>query len=554
MELTVPGLALVTVPVMETDAALWKTLMFDGIDEMAVEKVTAAFGTIDIVASGRAVGAACPDCGHNSARVHGSYQRRLRDLPLGEWSVVILLTVRRFVCDASTCPRRTFVEPFAHLACPYARFTTRLGHLLEIIGLALAGRAGARMAAQLGLGAGRMTLLRRVMSLPDPQFSTPRVIGVDDFATRRGNSYATVITDGERHHPIDVLPGREAAPLTAWLKAHPGADVICRDRAGAYAEAAALGAPGALQVADRFHILQNLNQAVEKCVAAHRDCLRTIVPPVDDQAIVASAAKSETEVDPSVAPMPTGRRAERMRAHHALVHGLLSEGMGLRAIARHLGWGRHTVQRYARADRWQDMVTGRRTRPSRFDVHLSYLQRRIDETDGAITIKDLREELAGRGHRVPYTSLRDWARSRLDWPDAPLTARAAPSVRTVVGWITRHPDTLTEDESTQLKAVLDVCPELDQAHDLVRDFAQMLARRTGADLPDWISAARAAQLPGITGFTHGLTADLEAVIAGLTVHWSSGGTEGAVNRVKKIKRQFYGRAGFELLRKLILLE
>ncbi|MFP3989487.1 transposase [Streptomyces sp. E11-3] len=243
-----------------------------------------------------------------------------------------------------------------------------------------------------------------------------------------------------------------------------------------------------------------------------------------------------------------------MRAHHALVHGLLSEGMGLRAIARHLGWGRHTVQRYARTARWQDMVTGHRTRPSRLDIHQPYLQRRIDETDGAITTTQLREELAACGHRVPYSSLRDWTRSRLTWPDAPAPAAAAPSVRTVVGWITRHPDTLAEDDTTQLKAVLDTCPELHQTHELVRDFAQMLAHRTGAALPDWISTARTAQLPGITSFAHGLTADLEAVIAGLTVHWSSGGTEGAVNRVKKIKRQLYGRAGFELLRKLILLQ
>ncbi|MGW0712381.1 transposase [Streptomyces sp. NPDC002643] len=310
-------------------------------------------------------------------------------------------------------------------------------------------------------------------------------------------------------------------------------------------EGAALGAPDALQVADRFHILQNLNQAVEKCVAAHRDCLRIAAPP---------PAPATTSTRTAEIELPAGRRAERMRAHHALVHGLLREGMGLRAIARHLGWGRHTVQRYARAARWQDMVTGRRTRSSHLDVHQSYLQRRIDDTDGVITIKDLREELATRGHRVPYSSLRDWARSRLEWPDAPTPTAAAPSVRTVVGWITRHPDTLTEDETTQLKAVLDACPELDQTHQLVRAFTQMLARRTGADLPDWISTARATRLPGMTGFAHGLTTDLEAVIAGLTVHWSSGGTEGAVNRIKKIKRQLYGRAGFELLRKMILLQ
>ncbi|WP_369229274.1 transposase [Streptomyces sp. R21] len=126
-------------------------------------------------------------------------------------------------------------------------------------------------------------------------------------------------------------------------------------------------------------------------------------------------------------------------------------------------------------------------------------------------------------------------------------------MRTVVGGITRHPDTLTEDETTQLKAVFDARPELDQTHELVRDFAQMPVRRTGADQPDWIRAARAARQPGISGFAHGLNTDLEAVIAGLTVHWSSGGTEGAVNRMKKTKRQLYGRSGFQLLRKMISL-
>ncbi|MFG2732114.1 transposase [Streptomyces canus] len=243
-----------------------------------------------------------------------------------------------------------------------------------------------------------------------------------------------------------------------------------------------------------------------------------------------------------------------MRAHHALVHGLLNEGMGLRAIARHLGWGRHTVQRFARAARWQDAVTGRRTRPSRLDVHRPYLQRRIDETAGAISIKELREELAALGRPVPYSSLRDWARSRLQWPDNPARPPAPPSVRQVTGWLTRRPSMLTEDEHQQLKAVLDACPELATAHRLVRDFGNMLTQRTGVLLPAWIEDAAEADLPGLTGFARGLTSDFDAVTAGLTLRWSSGGTEGAVNRIKKIKRQLYGRAEFELLRKMILLQ
>ncbi len=348
-----------TVLVMKADASFWDSLVFDGIDDLAVEAVTAVFGTVNVVARGRAAGVTCPDCSGFSDRVHDSYQRRLRDLPLGEFRVVILLTVRRFVCDSADCPRRTFAEPFAQLTTPYARFISRLNRTLEHIGLALAGRAGSRLAAQLGFDAGRMTLLRRVMALPDPQPSTPRVVGVDDFATRRGQSYATVITDGERHHPIDVLPGREAAPLAAWLTARPGVEIICRDRAGAYAEGARLGAPDALQVADRFHLWQGLGRAVETCVAAHRECLRAPTPP--------TPPNTDTQQgDPGLPGLePAGRRAQRKKAAHALVHELLKQGHSRRAIARHLGWGLNTVLRYASAPHWQNTLRENRPRPSR---------------------------------------------------------------------------------------------------------------------------------------------------------------------------------------------
>ncbi|WP_330309830.1 MULTISPECIES: transposase family protein [unclassified Streptomyces] len=211
---------------MLTNASFWDSLVFDGIDDVDVEAVTATFGTVEVAARGRAAGAPCPDCGRFSDRVHDRYHRRLKDLPLAEQGFVIRLTVRRFMCGAGDCPRRTFAEPFSRLTVPYARFTTRLNHVLERVGLALAGRAGARLAAQLGFGAGRMTLLRRVMALPDPQFSTPCVLGVDDFAIRRGQTYSTVLTSVEDHRVVDVLPTREAGPLAAWLVRHPGVEII----------------------------------------------------------------------------------------------------------------------------------------------------------------------------------------------------------------------------------------------------------------------------------------------------------------------------------------
>ncbi|GAA2654524.1 hypothetical protein GCM10010425_81170 [Streptomyces spororaveus] len=178
--------------VMLTHAPFWGSLVFKRIGQVDVEAVMAAFGTVEVVARGRAAGDARPGCGRFSDRVHDRLQRRLKDLPLTEQGFVIRLTVRRFTCGAADCPRRTFAEPSSRLAAPHARFTTRLNHTLERVGLALAGWAGARLAAQLGFSPGRMTFLRRVMELPDPRFSTPRVPGVDDFAIRRGQTYSTV--------------------------------------------------------------------------------------------------------------------------------------------------------------------------------------------------------------------------------------------------------------------------------------------------------------------------------------------------------------------------
>ncbi len=440
--------------VMQTDAPFWGSLVFEGIDDVDVEAVTAAFGTVEVVAIGRAAGAACPDCGWFSGRVHDRYQRRLRDLPLAEQGFVIRLTVRRFICGEGDCPRRTFAEPFSRLAAPHARFTTRLNRALERVGLALAGRAGARLAAQLGFGAGRMALLRRVMALPDPAFSTPRVLGVDDFAIRRGQTYSTVLTSVEDHRVVDVLPTREAGPLAAWLVRHPGVEIICRDRAGAYAEGARRGAPDALQVADRFHLWQGLGRAVETCVAAHRDCLSN--PSPGGTLPEATRLASGLPQDDSV---PVGRRAERKKAAHALVHELLAQGHSRRAIARHLGWGLNTVLRYANAANWQDTIRENRPRPSRLDPYKLYLERRF--AAGCTSVTQLHSELVADNAPVTYQMVRAHIATLRGTPAG--TPPRTPTVRQVTGWLTRHPTALSEEDRAGLKDVLARCPELDTA-------------------------------------------------------------------------------------------
>jgi transposase len=360
--------------------------------------------------------------------------------------------------------------------------------------------------------------------------------------------------------------------------------VICRDQSGAYADGARTGAPDAVQVADRFHLWQNLAKAVERCVAAHRSCLGEPEPGPGPR-----SGPSQEPARPA-RPQPADKYAERARRHHTIVHELLAQGRGLRGIARHLGWGLHTVQRYARAATWQELADGRwqGPRPSKLDPFKPYLDQRTGEGcgNGARLFREIRE----RGYAGSYPVVRDYL-SRRRPAKEPLPP-APPTVRDVTGWIARHPDSLTDDDRSRLNAILERCPELQTASDMVRAFAAMITQLTGQDLQQWISDARDAGLPGISSFAKGLEQDLDAVTQGLTTRWNSGPVEGRVNHIilwnapasqstesmfggnprrwrlrqncgpaslgfhrtyKMIKRQMFGRAGLPLLRQRVLL-
>jgi transposase len=512
-----------------------------------VEGVEVAAGLLLVLARARAGTAACPACGAVSGRVHSRYARRLADAAIGGRRVVIRLTVRRFFCAFPECKRTTFAEQVTGLTARYARKTPLLAGVLCGIAVALAGRAASRLAGRLDAPASRQVLLRLVMAVPDPAAPVPRVLGADDFAIRRGQHYGTLLIDCETGAPLDLLAGRDAQPLADWLAAHPGVEVICRDRSGSYADGARTGAPDAVQVADRFHLWQNLAKAVERCVAAHRSCLAEPGPAPTAAGEPAPAA----EPADAARPEPAGKYADRARRHHALVHELLADGRGLREIARHLDWGLHTVQRYARAATWQELADGRwqGPRPSKLDPFKPYLDQHAGSGHGSITrlYREIRDLGYDGSYHVVRAYLDQHRPARAPLPPAP------PTVRDVTGWLTRHPDSLPEDDRPRLQAVLDRCPELQAACGQVRAFAAMLTQLTGQDLPQWIAGARDAALPGISSFATGLEQDLDAVINGLTMPWSSGPVEGRVNHIKMIKRQMFGRAGLPLLRKRVLL-
>ncbi|MFD6343103.1 ISL3 family transposase [Streptomyces roseolus] len=531
---------------MEEIVLRLKELLFPSIADVAVLSVDVSIAMVRVDAECTGNGAACPTCRVWSDRVHGSYLRFPADVPSAGRSVVLHLKVRRFACRNSECTRRTFVEQIPGLTRRHGQRTERLRATLASVGLALAGRAGARLSSTLGVCVSRSTVLRLVDALPEPEAPAPRVVGVDEYATRKGRHYGTVLVDVETRRPVDLLPDREASSLAAWLADRPGVEVVCRDRAPFFAEGATAGAPQAVQVADRWHLWHNLSEATERSVAQHRRCLRALVPTVP-----APEPEAVPATDSHGSPWPRGHRfADRTRDRHAAVHALLTAGHSRRSVQRQLGMTYRTVKQLADAAMPEELFTGQwQNRPSVLDDYKPYLDDRWSE--GCTNAWKLWEEIVPLGYKGSYQRVRAYLHDKRTSPQ-PMTARL-PTPRTVAGWILRRPDSLTEPEQLQLKAVRTHCPEINALTRHVRSFATMLTERQGERLPDWLDAVRQDDLPSLHTLAAGISRDRDAVIAGLTLPWNSGVVEGHVNRIKMLKRQMYGRAGFSLLRKRVLL-
>ncbi|MFE7216542.1 ISL3 family transposase [Streptomyces sp. NPDC057611] len=524
--------------------------VFGQLSSVVVEEVMVDDAALAFAARTATREAACPGCGTVSARVHGGYRRRLADLAIAGRRVVIDLAVRRFRCRAAECGRHTFVEQVEGLTERFARRTSSLRRTLERIALALAGRPAARLARHLSIPASANSLLRLVRRLPDKQPDTaPRVMGVDDFAFKKGHVYGTIIVNVETGEPVDVLPDRTADTLISWLRDHPGAEVVCRDRASAYAEAVRTACPDAIQVADRFHLWMNLCEAVERCVAEHRKCLAE--PTDETTADTATEPEIETTAEEAPAPME-GLRAIKRRERHAAVHALYDKGVQIEVIAKTLGLDRKTVRCYAHAATPDDASRGTGSRRyGQIHSYSPYLYRRWNE--GCTDAARLHAEIVELGyHGSKRTVRRHLQQIRASGKPAPDKPKEL-TVRKATWLITAHPDKIDESNALKLKQLFSRCPELDAVADCVRAFARMMTERRGTELDAWLTRTEETGLKSLCSLARGMRQDFDAVAAGLTLEWSSGKVEGNVNRVKRIKRDGYGRAGFDLLRRQILL-
>ena len=519
-------------------------VLFPHLAGLRVHRVEDAGDAVMIVASCRAEAACCPRCGQESARVHGGYARMVADGAAGGRPVLIVLRVRRFRCRNPACPAVTFAEQAEGLSERYRRRSVPLLGMLAGFGLELAGRAAARLAGTLGIAVHPATVLRLVAAAPEPEVTAaPGVLGVDDFALAKGYVYGTVLVDMRNGDVIDLLPGREAASFEAWLTAHPGAGIICRDRAGNYAEGARAGAPDAIQVADRWQLWHNLAEYAEKTVAGHRGCL-TDQPggggDADGNDAPGSAATLEQEPPRQAAGAqipPDGsldacgrerRLVTRTREGHAEIHRRLDVGESLSAISRATGLDRKTVQRFARAGSAEELLVKATSRESKLDQFTPYLHQRWNE--GVTDAGALHAELRERGWVGSEQTVRRYVRPFRQALAAPGPAPAVPKTRQITRWLLTRPDHLQAGEQAQLQAIRARCPHIDALAAHVTAFAEMMTARTGSrDLEAWLAAVEADDQAGLRSVAIGIRHDQQAVINGLTLHWNSGRVEGTVN-------------------------
>jgi transposase len=463
--------------------------------------------------------------------------------------------VGRFRCRNSLCPRKIFCERLPQIARAYGRQTERAVEIVRLLGYVAGGLPGQRLLARLAIAASDDTVLRRVREQPSAEVSVTSIrhLGVDDWAWRKGQVYGTILVDLDFHRVIDLLPERTAESFAAWLKQHPEIVTIARDRGGLYAEGAARGAPQSQQIADRFHLLVNLSATMERVLEEHSRQL--IVPCAEEPATQAPQAKVGNFIKDGPPPLPPRitsaqlrrqRRWERYQQVVALYHC----GHSQAAISRTLGIGRKTVRRWLRHGQFPERKPPHRP-ASKVSEFAAYLQQRWNE--GCHNASRLYREIRQQGYlgkRVMVARLvAAWRKTaKATSPKTP--ERISPRRGALL--VTRPTDQLKDEQQQLLDRLARHCPAIIELRKLALGFRAALVADDSHQLRAWIDEARHSQFGPVMRFANSLHKDLSAVAAAVDTSWSSGQVEGQINRLKTIKRQMYGRAGFALLRARVL--
>jgi transposase len=527
--------------------------------------------TITAVVTTTSPKAMCPLCGKCSERVHSRYVREVADLPWMSCAVRLELHVRRFVCTNAECGRQIFTERLPTVVAPYARRTTRLSDVLTLIGFALGGEAGKRLVDAMRLTTSPDTLLRLIHGAQETAHATPRVLGVDDFSFRRRISFGTILIDLEKRVPVDLLPDREAETFAKWLLEHPGVEIISRDRGGDYARGGKQGAPHAKQVADRWHLLKNLSETIQSFFLRKHPQLKVAV-----QAPEAPSSSAEEVV--SELPWYTGQsksqeeksqqyHQERVERYHA-IQELASKQVDVTSIAQQVGLSRQAVYNYLHMKQPPERTRIHQPGRSNLDPYKEYLIKRWNE--GCRNAQLLSREIKAQGYSgsntavgrfiAPWRALKGEARSFKSVEPTPQTMinpaegkkKHPPTALQVAHWVTFKEDQRLAWQKDYLSRLCETDAQIQETYDLIQEFTTMLRERKGEQFDSWLQRVEQQGVAELQSFAQGLRKDYDAVKAGLTLQWSQGAVEGHVHRLKLLKRQAYGRASFQTLRKRVL--
>ncbi|BDB29760.1 ISL3 family transposase (plasmid) [Cupriavidus sp. P-10] len=519
--------------------------------------------TITVEACSMVRAARCPGCHRWSHRLHGRYVRRLEERPMLEQRVILAIEVRRFKCTNANCPRRTFSENIHALAGRYQRRTRSQARALRALGHALGGEAAARLADALGLRTSADTVLRELRRASGRKRKPrPRVVGIDDWAIARGHQYGTIIVDLERREPIEVFAGRDAIAVAAWMRAHPSIEIVARDRAGAYSEAVDLALPAAKQVSDRWHLLSNLRDNVERLLYRLGPQLRQAAQQVNvSRATLGRQGGGLSRFNSlrSWERLSDQRRATRL-ALYKQVMALRAQGGTLKGIARELSISDVTVQKFVHAGAFPERAPKARG-PTPLDPYRDYIEERI--LQGCRFPELIWQELKQRGYKGSPATVQSCV-ARLLFPlgktphvQKPVQTMPIPSARRVFGWLVGWRKLAVEepqsaDHERFVQALCKIEPVVGEVRSLAREFLGLMHRRSLRHLDRWLKRLSCCDAVEMRRFAQSLRADLPAVRAAFRLPWSNGQTEGHVNRLKLLKRQMYGRANIDLLRLRVL--
>jgi transposase len=403
-----------------------------------------------------------------------------------------------------------------------------LDAIVHHLGLALGGRPAAGFAKRLMLPVSKDTLLRVVRRRSHPPADPLRVIGIDDWAWRRNYRYASIICNLERRRIVTLLPDREPATAQAWLAAHPTIAIVARDRGGGYGEATARALPHAVEVADRWHLMENASRAFLDAVRKSMRQIRSSV--------------GAMTIDPQL--LTAAERLQykgylRREETNAAILALSKHGIPIKQIVRQTGHSRKLVRQVIRGER-HDVF---RTRQSSLDQHLPWLDDQWGA--GCRNGAELWRRLQARGFRGSLRVVGEWMtrRRRAEKTDVE-TLHRIPSARTIARLMTVGRDMLSKAETVTVAAVEAGIPTLVEAREIIAQFHGMIRRKAAAELSSWIERARASL---VASFARGVANDEAAVRAAITSPWSNGQTEGQITRLKLVRRQMYGRGKIDLL-------